>query len=72
MIATQWRVGDRSTVRLVADLYDGLARGLTVAEALREAKLAALRRGAPPGEWAGFSGWLPRSWWCSEWRAIGL
>jgi CHAT domain-containing protein/tetratricopeptide (TPR) repeat protein len=55
VVATQWRVGDRSTVRLVADLYDGLARGLTVAEALREAKLAALRRGAPPGEWAGFT-----------------
>ena len=55
VIATQWRVGDRSTVRLVADLYDGLARGLTVGDALREAKLAALRRGAPPGEWAGFT-----------------
>jgi CHAT domain len=55
VVATQWRVGDRSTVRLVADLYDGLARGLTVAEALQEAKLAALRRGAPPGEWAGFT-----------------
>ena len=55
VVATQWRVGDRSTVRLVADLYDGLARGLTVAEALREAKLVALRRGAPPGEWAGFT-----------------
>jgi CHAT domain-containing protein/tetratricopeptide (TPR) repeat protein len=55
VVATQWRVGDRSTVRLVTDLYDGLARGLTVAEALREAKLAALRRGAPPGEWAGFT-----------------
>jgi hypothetical protein len=26
-----------------------------VTEALREAKLAALGRGAPPGEWAGFS-----------------
>ena len=55
VVATRWRVGDRSTVRLVADLYDGLARGLTVAEALREAKLAALRHGAPPGEWAGFT-----------------
>jgi hypothetical protein len=42
-------------VRLVADLYDGLARGFTVAEALRKAKLAAIRRGAPPGEWAGFT-----------------
>ena len=55
VVATQWRVGDRSTVRLVADLYDGLARGRPVAEALREAKLAAMRRGAPPGEWAGFT-----------------
>jgi CHAT domain-containing protein len=55
VVATQWRVGDRSTVRLVADLYDGLARGRPVVEALREAKIAALRRGAPPGEWAGFT-----------------
>jgi CHAT domain-containing protein/tetratricopeptide (TPR) repeat protein len=55
VIATQWRVGDRTTVRLIADLYDGLARGLTVSDALREAKLAAVRRGAPPGEWAGFT-----------------
>lgn len=55
VVATQWRVGDRSTVRLVAELYDGLARGLTVSEALREAKRSALRRGAPPGEWAGFT-----------------
>lgn len=55
VVATQWRVGDRSTVRLVGDLYDGLARGLSVAEALRRAKLAAVRRGAPPAEWAGFT-----------------
>ena len=55
VVATQWRVGDRSTVRLVADLYDGLARGLPVAEALRTAKLAAIERGAPPAEWAGFT-----------------
>ena len=55
VVATQWRVGDRSTVRLVEDFYDGLARGRPVAEALREAKLAAIRRGAPPGEWAGFT-----------------
>jgi hypothetical protein len=54
VVATQWRIGDRSTVRLVHDFYAGLARGATVADALRQAKLAALRRGAPPGEWAGF------------------
>jgi LPXTG-motif cell wall-anchored protein len=56
VVATQWRIGDRSTVRLVHDLYAGLARGATVAEALREAKLTAIRRGAPPGVWAGFTG----------------
>jgi CHAT domain-containing protein len=55
VVATQWRVGDRSTVRLVADMYDGLARGLPVADALRQAKLTALERGAPPAEWAGFT-----------------
>ncbi len=55
VVATQWRVGDRSTVRLVRDLYDALARGMPVADALREAKLAAIRRGAAPGEWAGFT-----------------
>ena len=55
VIATQWRIGDRSTVRLVRDLYDALARGAPVAEALRDAKLAAIRRGAPASEWAGFT-----------------
>jgi hypothetical protein len=55
VVATQWRIGDRSTVRLVDDLYAGLARGEPVADALREAKLAALRRGAAAGEWAGFT-----------------
>ena len=55
VIATQWRIGDRSTVALVRDLYDGLAHGAPVAEALRGAKLAAIRRGAPASEWAGFT-----------------
>ena len=55
VVATQWRIGDRSTVRLVDDLYAGLARGEPVADALRQAKLAALKRGAPAGEWAGFT-----------------
>jgi CHAT domain-containing protein/tetratricopeptide (TPR) repeat protein len=55
VVATQWRIGDRSTVRLVDDLYAGLARGEPVTDALRDAKLAALKRGAPAGEWAGFT-----------------
>ncbi len=55
VVATQWRIGDRSAVRLVSDFYSGLARGLPVAEALRSAKLAAIARGAPPSDWAGFT-----------------
>jgi hypothetical protein len=55
VIATQWRIGDRSTVRLVHDLYDALARGAPVGDALRAAKLAAIRRGAPASEWASFT-----------------
>jgi hypothetical protein len=54
VVATQWRIGDRSTVRLVGDFYAALARGLPVVEALRAAKLAAMARGAPAREWAGF------------------
>jgi hypothetical protein len=55
VVATQWRIGDRSTVRLVGDFYSALANGEPVADALRAAKLAAIARGAPPGEWAGFT-----------------
>jgi tetratricopeptide (TPR) repeat protein len=55
VIATQWRIGDRSTVALVRDLYDALARGAPVSEALRQAKLAAIGRGAPASEWAAFT-----------------
>ena len=55
IVATQWRIGDESSVRLVEDFYGGLAEGLPVADALRRAKLAAIGRGRAPGEWAGFT-----------------
>jgi CHAT domain-containing protein len=55
VVATSWRVGDRSTVRFVDGFYAELARGKPVVEALRAAKLGSLRRGAPPGEWAAFN-----------------
>lgn len=55
VVATQWRIGDRSTVRVVGDFYSALARGLPVVDALRAAKLEAIGRGAPPSEWAGFT-----------------
>ncbi len=55
VVATQWRIGDQSTVRLVEDFYAGLASGMPVVDALRSAKLRSIARGAPPGDWAGFT-----------------
>jgi len=54
VVATQWRIADRSTVTLIRAFYEALARGLPVSDALRAAKLDAIRRGAPPKEWAAF------------------
>lgn len=54
VIATSWRIGDRGAVPFVGAVYDALASGLPVADALRAAKLDAIRRGAPPSEWAAF------------------
>ena len=55
VVATGWRIDDEHTVDSVLDFYDGLARGLTVGDALHDAKLTALHRGAPPAEWAAFT-----------------
>ncbi len=55
VVATQWRIGDQSTVRLVEDFYTGLAEGMPVVDALRSAKLRAIARGAPASDWAGFT-----------------
>jgi CHAT domain-containing protein len=55
VIATGWRIDDRSTVRFIDDIYSALARRLPLSEALRAAKLAAIARGAPPSEWAAFT-----------------
>ena len=55
VLATGWRVSDRSIVPLVEDFYAGLARGLGAGDALRAAKLAARARGAPVSDWAAFT-----------------
>lgn len=55
VIATGWRIDDRSTVRFIEDVYSALARRLPLSEALRAAKLDAIARGAPPREWAAFT-----------------
>jgi CHAT domain-containing protein len=54
VVATQWRIADRSTVTFIQAFYQALARGLPVGDALRAAKLDAIRRGALPKEWAAF------------------
>jgi CHAT domain-containing protein len=55
VVATSWRIGDQTTVAFVETFYDALARGLPVSDAVRAAKLDALRRGAGPNEWAVFT-----------------
>ena len=54
VVATQWEVGDRSTVRLIESVYRNLAAGVSVGDALHRAKLELLHRGSPPREWAAF------------------
>jgi CHAT domain-containing protein len=54
VLATRWRLNDRDAVPLVYAIYQGLAAGLSVSEAVRRAELAAFTRGAPEREWAAF------------------
>jgi CHAT domain-containing protein len=48
VIAGLWDVDDRSTARLMDELYSGLQAGRTPARSLREAKLALIREGGQP------------------------
>jgi tetratricopeptide (TPR) repeat protein len=54
VVATGWRIADQRVGRLVDSFYQSLAAGNAVADALRAAKLEAMRRGAPAAEWAAF------------------
>ena len=55
VIATSWQVRDRPAARLVGGFYQALARGFNAGDALRAAKLEALRRNAPLRDWAAFT-----------------
>jgi tetratricopeptide (TPR) repeat protein len=55
VVATHWPIRDRATLSMVEAFYEHLAKGAPVVDALRSAKLEAIRRGAPAGEWAGFT-----------------
>jgi len=48
VIAGLWDVDDRSTARVMDELYAGLQAGQAPARALREAKLALIREGGQP------------------------
>jgi CHAT domain-containing protein len=57
VIAGLWDVDDESTATLMDSLYAGLAQGDSPAHALRQAKIAMLRRGgslARPYYWGPF------------------
>jgi CHAT domain-containing protein len=54
VVATAWPIDDHETVVVIEDFYRALSRGATVGSALREAKLAAMRRGVPARDWASF------------------
>ncbi len=53
--ASWWPIGDEATVRMTEAFYQAMADGRRASDALREAKLAALARGAPVREWAAFT-----------------
>jgi CHAT domain-containing protein/tetratricopeptide (TPR) repeat protein len=74
VVATNWRISDQRVVPFVERFYDGLARGLPVTDALRAAKLSAVKAGEPPQIWAAFMAIgdpvvtvplraPPQSWW---------
>lgn len=56
VVASLWRVDDRTTADLMRHFYDALARGESAAAALRTAQLEMRRRPATaaPFHWAGF------------------
>jgi len=58
VVATLWNVNDRSTAQLMVSFYEQLDKGLSVSDALRQAKLQMLHGSHPawrsPHAWAAF------------------
>jgi CHAT domain-containing protein len=55
IVASNWAVGDRTTLPFIDRFYAHMARGLRAGDALRAAKLDALRDGVRPSTWAAFT-----------------
>jgi CHAT domain-containing protein/tetratricopeptide (TPR) repeat protein len=55
VVATRWRIADRQALSLMNAFYAEMARGQSVADALYEMKLGALRNGGVPAEWAAYT-----------------
>ncbi|MBV9880196.1 MAG: CHAT domain-containing protein [Gemmatirosa sp.] len=55
VVATEWALSDGEAARGMDAFYRGLRAGLPVDEALRRARHALRRAGAPPREWAAFA-----------------
>ena len=55
VVGTLWSVGDRSVVPFVDRFYQAMGAGAAVDDALRQAKLAAIRDGASIADWGAFS-----------------
>jgi CHAT domain-containing protein len=54
LILSLWTVNDDATARLMADLYDNLQRGKTIAASLRGAQLELIKKGEHPYFWSPF------------------
>lgn len=55
VVASLWRVDDRTTAEFVQTFYDALADGHPTGTALTIAKRNAMARGEPPAVWAAFT-----------------
>jgi CHAT domain-containing protein len=55
IVVTHWSIGDRSVLPFVDRFYASMADGANVGDALRQAKLAAIRDGARISDWAAFT-----------------
>lgn len=55
VVATWWKVGDRAATGFVNRFYRELRKGVTVADALRSAKLSSIKDGVSASVWAAFA-----------------